>query len=308
VSAQVYKELLSHPEWGFRIIRRLDITTSPARFEEILKKSYVDEVFFCLPRHITKNGFVIDPYLQICEEIGRPARVYLNLLDSTRFSRWSYHKFMDYQTVISHTVEFDPDQLLFKRIFDIAGSLVGIFVLFLSYPILAPWIKLTSPGPVFFKQQRIGKNGRRFLIYKYRSMGVDAEALKKHLLDKNELEGAVFKMKDDPRVTPVGKIMRKLSLDELPQFLNVFNGDMSLVGTRPPTPDEVAHYQKWQYRRISIKPGITGMWQVSGRNKISNFNEIVRLDLKYIDSWSIWLDIKILFKTIYVLFQRDSAF
>jgi exopolysaccharide biosynthesis polyprenyl glycosylphosphotransferase len=215
---------------------------------------------------------------------------------------------MERPTVISHTVELDPDQLLFKRIFDIMGSLVGLLLLAVSYPILAPIIKLFSPGPVFFKQLRVGRNGRRFSIYKYRSMTADAEERKKELLDKNELEGAVFKIKDDPRVTRIGKFMRKFSLDELPQFINVFRGDMSLVGTRPPTPEEVSNYQKWHYRRMSIRPGLTGLWQVSGRNKIQNFNEIVRLDLKYIDSWSIWLDIQILFKTLFVLFQGDAAY
>jgi exopolysaccharide biosynthesis polyprenyl glycosylphosphotransferase len=308
VAAQICKELLSHPEWGFRIVRKLDLTASVSRFEEVLKKSYIEEVYFCIPRHLTKNGFIIDPYLQICEEMGRPARVFLNILDSTRFATWNYHKFMERPTLISHTVELDPDQLLFKRIFDIIGSLAGLFLLIISYPFLAPIIKLSSPGPVFFKQQRVGRNGRRFSIYKYRSMTEDAEERKKELLDKNELEGAVFKIKNDPRVTRIGKLMRRLSLDELPQFINVFKGDMSLVGTRPPTPDEVSSYQKWHYRRMSIRPGITGLWQVSGRNKIQNFNEIVKLDLKYIDSWSIWLDIQILFRTLFVLFQRDAAY
>jgi lipopolysaccharide/colanic/teichoic acid biosynthesis glycosyltransferase len=139
-------------------------------------------------------------------------------------------------------------------------------------------------------------------------MQMDAEQKKEELLVHNELDGAVFKMKDDPRVTKVGKFMRKFSLDELPQFINVLKGEMSLVGTRPPTPDEVCKYEKWHHRRISVRPGITGLWQVSGRNKISNFDEIVKLDLAYIDSWSIWLDCKIILKTIFVVFQRDSAF
>jgi exopolysaccharide biosynthesis polyprenyl glycosylphosphotransferase len=308
MAAQICKEILIHPEWGFRITRKLDLTASAARFEEVLRKGYVEEVFFCVPRHVTKNGFIIDPYLQICEEMGRPARVFLNIIDSTRFASWKFHKFMERPTILSHTVELDPDQLLFKRIFDILGSLAGLFLLGISFPVFAPLIKITSKGPVFFTQLRVGRNGKRFYMFKYRSMNADAEERKKELLDKNELEGAVFKMKDDPRVTPVGKLMRRFSIDELPQFINVFRGDMSLVGTRPPTPEEVYSYQKWHYRRMSIRPGITGLWQVSGRNKIQNFNEIVKLDLKYIDSWSIWLDIKILLRTFFVLFQRDAAF
>jgi lipopolysaccharide/colanic/teichoic acid biosynthesis glycosyltransferase len=137
---------------------------------------------------------------------------------------------------------------------------------------------------------------------------MDAEQRKKELLDKNELEGAIFKIRDDPRITGIGKFIRRFSIDELPQFINVLKGEMSLVGTRPPTPEEVCQYEKWHYRRISVRPGITGLWQVSGRNKISNFDEIVKLDLKYIDTWSLWLDFKIIFKTIFVIFQRNSAF
>jgi len=215
---------------------------------------------------------------------------------------------MEYQTLISHTVELDPDQVLFKRIFDIMGGLVGLSVLVVFYPVLAAAIKLTSPGPVFFKQVRVGKNGKRFVIYKFRSMHVDAEKRRGELEADNELRGAVFKIKDDPRITPVGGIIRKLSLDELPQFINVVKGEMSLVGTRPPTPEEVSGYQKWHHRRISIRPGMTGLWQVSGRNRVEDFDEIVKLDLKYIDSWSIWLDITIILRTVVVLFRRDEAF
>jgi exopolysaccharide biosynthesis polyprenyl glycosylphosphotransferase len=307
-AAQMYHELWVHPELGFLVTMKIDFKTTSVQFEDILKKNYVEEVFFCVPRQVTKNGFIIDPYIQICEEMGRPARVFINILDSTRFASWKYHKFMDRPTLISHTVELDPDQVLFKRIFDIAGSLTGIFLLLLAFPFLGIAIKMTSPGPVFFTQMRVGRNGKRFLIYKLRSMTADAEERKRLLLDKNELTGAIFKIRDDPRVTGIGRFMRKFSLDELPQFINVFKGDMSLVGTRPPTPDEVSGYQKWHYRRMSIRPGITGLWQVSGRNKIQNFNEVVKLDLKYIDSWSIWLDIKILFKTLFVIFQRDAAY
>ena len=308
MASQIYQEICCHPEWGLRIVGRLDLTITPIEFEEVLKNSYLEEVFFCIPRKLTKGGFSIDSFLQICEEMGRPARVFMNISAATFFARWEYHRFMDRPTLISHTVELDPDQVLFKRIFDIAGSLVGLTILLLLYPWLALAIKVSSKGPVFFKQVRVGKNGKRFIIYKFRSMSADAEEKKKELEKYNQCDGAVFKMKDDPRVTQIGKIMRKMSLDELPQMINVFKGEMSLVGTRPPTPDEVGKYQKWHHRRISIKPGITGLWQVSGRNKISNFDEIVKLDLKYIDNWSISKDIKIIFKTVLVLFERDSAY
>ncbi len=308
IVAQINKEINSHPEWGLRVVNKLDLSISRLNFERVLKNSYVEEVFFCVPRSMTKDGFTIDPYLQICEEMGRPARVFINLSSVTRFAEWEYHPFMEYPTLISHTVELDPDQILFKRIFDIFGSLIGIAFLIAVYPILSVIIKMTSPGPVFFRQVRVGKNGKRFVIYKFRSMTIDAEKKKADLEKENELNGAIFKIRNDPRITPVGRIIRRLSLDELPQFINVLKGEMSLVGTRPPTPEEVSAYQKWHHRRISIKPGITGMWQVSGRNAIKDFDEIVKLDLKYIDSWNIWADIVILLKTFFVVLKREEAY
>jgi len=233
-----------------------------------------------VPRAMTKKGFVIDSYLQICEEMGRTARVFMNILASTRLATWQYHRFMDRPTVISSTADLDPDQMLFKRIFDVCGGLIGLTALVVSYPVLALLIKLNSPGPVFFKQVRVGRNGKRFIIFKYRTMSIDAEQRKKDLMDKNDLDGAVFKMKDDPRITPIGKFMRKFSLDELPQFINVLKGEMGLVGTRPPTPDEVCQYQKWHHRRISIRPGLTGLWQVSGRNRNIEFRRNCKTRLK----------------------------
>jgi exopolysaccharide biosynthesis polyprenyl glycosylphosphotransferase len=211
-------------------------------------------------------------------------------------------------TLISHTIEFDPDQLIFKRIFDIVGATFGICLMLILYPLLAILIKMTSRGPVFFKQVRVGKSGKHFVLHKFRSMHCNAEAKRNKLENENECKGAIFKMKNDPRVTFIGKIIRKFSIDEIPQFIDVLKGEMSLVGTRPPTTEEVEQYQKWHHRRISIKPGMTGQWQVSGRNKITDFDEIARLDLKYIDNWSIWLDIKIICKTFFVIFKRDSAY
>ncbi len=307
-ASQVEKQIELHPEWGLRVRNKLDISTTPHEFEEILKNSYVEEVLFCIPRTLSRESFTIDPYLRTCEEMGRSARVFINISSSTRFAKWEYRRFVEYPTLLSYTVQLDPDQLFFKRVFDIIGAIVGVTILVLLYPPLALAIKLSSPGPIFFKQVRVGRNGKRFVIYKFRSMRADAEAKKKELEKLNECQGAVFKMKDDPRVTTVGQIMRKLSLDELPQFINVLKGEMSLVGTRPPTPDEVSKYQKWHHRRISTRPGITGLWQVSGRNSISDFDEIVRLDLKYIDSWSIWLDIQLILKTFIVVFRRDNAY
>ncbi len=306
-AAQICQEIDSHPESGLRVIYKMDIGVSLDEFEKVIRNSYVEEVLFCVPRK-SRDDFSVDPYLKVCEEMGRPARVFINMSSITKFARWEYHRFMGRPTLISHTVELDPDQLIFKRIFDVVGAIAGTALLVFLYPFLALLIKATSRGPVFFKQVRVGKNGKRFVIYKFRTMSLDAEIKKRELEKLNECKGAIFKVKNDPRITAVGRVLRKLSLDELPQFLNVLKGEMSLVGTRPPTPDEVGKYQKWHHRRISIRPGITGLWQVSGRNKITDFDEIVKLDLKYIDSWSIWLDVKIIIKTILVVFKRDSAF
>ena len=185
-----------------------------------------------------------------------------------------------------------------KRLMDMAGGLVGILITAVLTPFVALAIKIDSPGPVFFAQTRIGKNGRRFKIYKFRSMYIDAEARKKELEKANEMQGLMFKMENDPRITKVGRFIRKTSIDELPQFFNILRGDMSLVGTRPPTEDEFEQYNSHYRRRISMTPGLTGLWQISGRSDISDFDEVVRLDLEYIDNWSIGLDIKILFKTV----------
>ena len=178
------------------------------------------------------------------------------------------------------------------------GVIVGLIVMFIAMIFVGPAIMIESPGPIFFKQKRVGKNGRYFEIYKFRSMYMDAEERKKDLMAQNEMSGLMFKMKDDPRITKVGKFIRKTSIDELPQFINVLKGDMSLVGTRPPTVAEFKQYQGHHKRRLSMKPGITGMWQAYGRKTVSDFEEIVKMDLNYIDNWSIMLDIKILFKTV----------
>jgi lipopolysaccharide/colanic/teichoic acid biosynthesis glycosyltransferase len=190
---------------------------------------------------------------------------------------------------------------------DIAGSLVGTAVLAIMYPFIALAIKLDSPGPVLFRQDRVGLNGRIFKVYKFRSMYMDAEQRKAELMKANEMQGPMFKMKNDPRVTLVGEFLRKTSLDEFPQFLNVLKGEMSLVGTRPPTVEEVKQYKLEQYKRISAKCGITGLWQVSGRNKIDDFAEVVRLDCHYVENWCFSTDIQILLKTVWVVLARRGA-
>lgn len=199
-------------------------------------------------------------------------------------------------------------QLVVKRIIDIIGGIVGCIIVGILYLILAPQIKAKEKGPAFFKQKRIGKNGRQFYIYKFRSMYLDAEERKKDLMSQNEMEGYIFKMENDPRILPgIGEKIRKASLDEFPQFINVLKGDMSLVGTRPPTVEEFSQYEVHHKMRLSFKPGITGLWQVSGRNNITNFEEIVALDNEYIKKWNIRSDIKILFKTIKVVIKKEGS-
>ena len=226
-------------------------------------------------------------------------------------------EFEEYKTVIGMigdvpvvrfaSVFHDYNKLMVKRLIDIIGAIIGIFITVIVTIFLAPILLIESPGPLFFKQKRVGRNGRFFYMYKFRSMYRDAEERKKELMDQNEMNGLMFKMTDDPRITKVGKFIRKTSIDELPQFFNVLKGDMSLVGTRPPTVDEFKQYEGHHKRRLSMKPGITGLWQVSGRSDIEDFEEVVMLDLKYIDNWCVMEDVKIIFKTVKVILFGKGA-
>ena len=197
--------------------------------------------------------------------------------------------------------------LFLKRLIDIVGSGLGILILIPVFLIIGILIKLEDPkGSVFFSQKRNGLNGKEFNMYKFRSMVHNAEDLLESLMSKNEMDGPVFKIKDDPRITKIGKFIRKTSLDELPQLFNVLKGDMSLVGPRPPIPREVIQYNKYQYQRLLVKPGITCYWQISGRNNI-DFEDWMKLDVKYVEERNIWIDIKLIFKTIFVLFGDKNA-
>ncbi len=216
-------------------------------------------------------------------------------------------EFMGYSVISYNMNRVSYKRLFIKRIIDIIGGAVGLILTGIITIFLAPAIKLDSPGPVFFSQTRVGKNGRRFKIYKFRSMYVDAEERKKELEAENEMNGLMFKMENDPRVTKVGAFIRKTSLDEFPQFLNVLKGDMSLVGTRPPTEAEFEQYNEHYRRRLSMTPGLTGLWQISGRSDIQDFDEVVKLDLEYIDNWSLTEDFKILVKTVGVVLFGKGA-
>lgn len=192
-----------------------------------------------------------------------------------------------------------------KRLIDIIGSLVGLGITGVLFIPIAIAIKRDSPGSIFFRQTRCGWLGKRFKIIKFRSMCVDAEFLKDKI--PNQASGAIFKNENDPRVTKVGRFLRRTSLDELPQFWNVFKGEMSLVGTRPPTPDEVDRYEVPQWRRLNVKPGMTGEWQVHGRSQVRNFEDIIELDLRYQNNWSLQYDLQLILKTILIVFNKDSG-
>ncbi|WP_026734016.1 anti-sigma factor antagonist [Fischerella sp. PCC 9605] len=194
-----------------------------------------------------------------------------------------------------------------KRLIDIVGALVGLVITGIIFIPIAVAIALDDPGPIFFSQIRCGWMGKRFRIWKFRSMYVDAEARKAELEKQNQVQGAFFKIDNDPRVTKVGSFLRRTSLDELPQFWNVLKGEMSLVGTRPPTPDEVERYEIPEWQRLDVKPGMTGEWQVNGRSSIRKFEDVIRLDLQYQKNWSLLYDVKLIWKTVTILFHKNSG-
>lgn len=266
-------------------------------FMENVTLMALDEVFIYAPELKQKQ---IQDMLNGFDEMGVDCH-YCIELPGTKSDRSKIDSFGNYSVVTYTRFQSSYKRLLIKRVMDIAGGLVGLLITLVFLPFVALAIKLDSPGPVLFSQIRIGRNGRRFKIYKFRSMYIDAEERKKELEEHNEMQGLMFKMENDPRITRVGKFIRKTSIDELPQFYNVVKGDMSLVGTRPPTADEFEKYNQYYRRRISMTPGLTGLWQVSGRSDIEDFDDVVKYDLEYIDSWSLTLDIKILLRTVWVV-------
>lgn len=270
---------------------------------QYIHDNVIDEVFV----HLEPGEFLDRKYIDFFVQTG--LTVHFDLDGLAELASPAYVERFSDRTVITTSMKItSPWQLLMKRIMDIIGGVVGLGFTGLACVFVIPAIKLTDPGPAFFSQMRIGKNGRHFKIYKFRSMYMDAEERKKELLDQNEMKGFMFKMENDPRILKgIGNFIRNTSIDELPQFWNVLKGDMSLVGTRPPTVEEYEMYEMRHLKRISIKPGITGMWQTSGRNNITDFEEVVRLDTQYITNWSITLDIKLLIKTIMVVLKKDGS-
>lgn len=270
---------------------------------EYVHEHVVDEVFV----HLNPGEFLEKQYIDFFIQTGKT--VHFDLDGLAELNSPAYVESFSGRTVITTSMKVvTPGKLFVKRLMDICGGMVGIIITVVACLFVVPAIKLADPGPAFFSQERIGKNGRRFKIYKFRSMYMDAEERKKELMSQNEMQGFMFKMENDPRIIKgIGKFIRDTSIDELPQFWNVLKGDMSLVGTRPPTVEEYEMYEMHHLKRISIKPGITGMWQTSGRSDITDFEEVVRLDTQYIMNWEISLDIKILLKTIFVVLKKEGS-
>jgi len=308
--------LQRHPEWGFITVGLItddDITGDypipiVGQYNDLLpylERHVIDDVVFVAAR----DGLdTLAPMLQGCEEMGVRTRLPVHIFRN-RIARPVLDHFDDLPVITFNPVqEFGP-ALLFKYAFDLIVAAVLIVLLSPLMLLIALSIKLNSSklsDPVFYGQIRCGLNGRKFTLWKFRSMVVNAERAQRDLQDYNLMGGPVFKMKDDPRITHVGRWLRKSSLDELPQLWNVLRGEMSLVGPRPALPHEVEKYDRWQRRRLSMKPGITCIWQVSGRNELS-FETWMKLDLEYIDSWTTLLDFKILLRTLYVVFTGRGA-
>ena len=256
---------------------------------EFATQNVVDEVFIQVDDMQSREHFLKNMILEF-EKMGVVVNLNLDLFDLGLTGEKRIYNLEQYHVVAFSSRLFDYRMVMIKRLVDIIGSLIGILLTIIIGIFLAPILLLESKGPLIFCQKRVGVNGRIFNFYKFRSMYADAEERKKELMAQNEMQGLMFKMENDPRITKTGAFIRKTSIDELPQFWNVLKGDMSLVGTRPPTLDEYQQYSYYQKRRISFRPGITGLWQISGRNDIKNFDDVVRLDLEYIDNWSLLLD------------------
>ncbi|HTS17258.1 MAG TPA: sugar transferase [Verrucomicrobiae bacterium] len=296
--------LEDHPEWSLRVAARLNLNENLLAELPVMLHHYP---VGCVVFNVTQTAFSeIEKAILACEVEGVEAWLVADFF-RTSIAKATVDDFYGKPLLIFRTTPEISWQLVCKRVIDVTGAFIGLVVLgpLLMLPV-AIILKITSPGPVLFKQKRSGLHGRLFTMLKFRSMVTNAEMLKAELEVFNEMSGPVFKMQDDPRCTPFGRFLRRTSIDELPQLWNVLVGDMSLVGPRPPIPTEVQHYDPWHRRRLSVKPGLTCIWQISGRNRIG-FDQWMKLDMEYIDNWSLWLDIKILFRTIPVVLSGLSV-
>jgi len=270
---------------------------------KVISDNPVHEVY--MAGSILSQGHKVQHAVSICERIGMPFALPMHALSFERAHLISVVQGGDgYLHYCTHTAK--PVQYALKRLFDIIASSIGLIVLSPLFVLVALLIKLTSPGPVFFIQERVGLHGATFGLLKFRSMVTNAEALKEKLLAFNEQSGPVFKMANDPRITPLGRFIRKYSIDELPQLVNILRGDMTIVGPRPPVQKEVAQYKPWQRRRLSVRPGLTCYWQVSGRNNIG-FDDWMHLDLQYVDNWDLGVDLRLILQTFPVVLLGKGA-
>jgi exopolysaccharide biosynthesis polyprenyl glycosylphosphotransferase len=269
---------------------------------DLLRRRVIDEVIFAVSRDELDE---LEETFLLCEEEGVRTRVLVSFFPHV-ISRVSLERLRDMPLLTFSTTPENEFLLLLKRVVDFAMALAFLVVLSPLFLVLALAIKLTSRGPILYRQTRCGLGGRRFTLYKFRSMRTGADQDREALLPLNELDGPVFKIRDDPRCTAVGRFMRRFSLDELPQLFNILKGDMSFVGPRPPLPEEVERYERWQRRRLRMQPGLTCLWALEGRNQL-NFRRWMELDLQYIDTWSPVLDWKILLKTIPVVLIGRGA-
>ena len=307
--------LLDKEKYDGTEIQGIPLIDTDVPLFETIGHEWVDEAFFFLSPDYMLPKCYVDDLLKMGITIHfsyTPAFEKEGVMQRT-------DKIGSYYVVTNSLKIVNATSMAVKRLIDIVGGLVGCVLTGIIYVCIAPFIYIQSPGPIFFSQWRVGKNGRKFKIYKFRSMYMDAEERKKEYMAQNKMNGLMFKMDDDPRIIGsekkgkdgkpkgIGNFIRKTSLDEFPQFWNVLVGDMSLVGTRPPTVDEWEQYEENHRVRMCVKPGITGIWQVSGRSNITDFNEVVRLDTSYVRNWNILLDIKIIFKTIGVVLKGDGA-
>ena len=312
------ESLLEHKEWGYKIVAiftgseeirkkyEKTIIILPEDYIEVLNDlmevDMIDEVLYIKNRIATN---VIRKIIRSCEELGVVFSIMYRdeklTLSNTVRTQISNYKFLTFINVPHNTYALGV-----KKILDIVGSLLAVIFLSPLLITIAIIIKVTSPGPVIYQQPRVGLRGRQFQLYKFRTMVVNADELKKELEDLNEADGPAFKIADDPRVTKVGKFLRKTGLDELPQLFNILKGEMSLIGPRPPLPEETAQYERWQLRRLSVKPGLSCFWQVKPDRNSIKFEKWMELDLAYIDNWSLRLDFVILFKTIKTIFHKTG--
>lgn len=313
------ESLIDHKEWGYRItaiFTESDIVREkysetiiilPGDYimvlNDLMEVDMIDEVLYTKKKIIPSE---VRDIVRSCEELGVTFRL-MNKGDKGALSNAIRSNIANYRFLTFINVPHNSYALAFKKISDIFGALVGI-ILFLPFiVVVSALIKMTSPGPVIYKQPRIGLRGRQFELYKFRTMVKNADDIKKELEDMNEADGPVFKIKEDPRVTKLGKFLRQSGLDELPQLFNILKGEMSLIGPRPPLPEETMRYERWQLRRLSVKPGLSCFWQIKPDRNNIKFEKWMELDLAYIDNWSPRLDFVILLKTIKTILQRTGV-